>query len=90
MEDLIGRILVDLRKFGSEEQVFDWKNQLFSSTVDYTNREEVMEWYGTIKKQFGPRLTGYESCAKEFPLFLADFEALPQYDTLYKCGWCSR
>lgn len=90
MEELIGRILIDLGKFGSDVQVHDWKNQLFSSTVDYTNREEVMEWYGSIRMQYGPRLHGYESCTKQFPLFLVDYEALPQYDTLYKCGWCTR
>lgn len=90
MEDVIDYILNDLRNFGSDEQVHEWKNQLLGSMVDYTNREAVMEWYGTLKKQYGPRLTGYESCVKEFPLFLADTEALPQFDTLFKCGWCSR
>ena len=90
MEGLIGRILTELRNFGNEEQVFEWKDQLFSSAVDYTNREEVMEWYGTLKKQYGPRLIGHESCTKEFPLFLVDFDSLPQFDTILKCGWCTR
>ena len=90
LEQLIGVILNKLEQFGDEEQVHEWRNELFSGGKDYTNRDIVLDWYDSIKKQFGPRLEGYESCIKDIPLFLGVPEALPQYDTLTNCGWCTR
>lgn len=77
-------------QFGDEEQVNDWREDLFTGTTDYTNRDEVLNWFGNIKKQYGPRLERTEFCIKELPLYIGAPEALPQYDTLTMCGWCTR
>ncbi len=89
-ELLIGMILEQLELFGTDEQIRKWRNELFMGTIDYTNRELVIEWYATIKRQYGPRLEGHESCINEIPLFMGVPDSLPQYDTLTICGWCTR
>lgn len=90
MESLIGAILAKLQNIGTEQQMAEWRNQLFGSTLDYTDREEVLLWFESIKQQYGPRLEGYQSCINEVPLYRALPENLPQYDILTGCDWCPR
>ncbi len=89
-ELLIGKILEQLEEFGDESQVNRWREDLLTGATDYTNRDEVLEWFSNVKKQHGPLLEGHESCIKEIPLFMEQPGSLPQYDTLTMCGWCTR
>ena len=91
MEDLIGVMLDRLNKMGNEEQVNEWRSELFNSDVDYNNREAVLDWYENIRRNHGPRLIGYESCINHLPLVLANSEvSLPRSGVLDRCGWCKR
>ena len=76
----------------SREQWFTWRNELFNpQTVDYTNRDEVMNWFSAINNQFGPRLVGQEPCIKKINRFQADPGVLPKSGALTNCrDGCSR
>ena len=90
MENLIGVILNKLQSMGTDKQFNEWRNQLFSGMFDYTDRDEVLEWFDTIKQHYGPRMEGYQSCINQVPLYKGIPQNLPQYDVLTGCGWCSR
>ena len=90
MNEHIHMLLDQLEAFGTDEEVHKWKNSLFMSQTDYTNKDAVDEWYENIKNQHGPRLEGYDPCFKELPLYVASARELPVFDTLTVCGLCSR
>ena len=90
MENLIGAILDELSNIGTPKELDEWRNYLFSGTVDYNDRNEVLEWFDGIKQRHSPRMEGYQSCIKQVPLYKALPQNLPQYDILTGCGWCSR
>ncbi len=90
VDELIPAILDNLSKFATEDQVNDWRNDLVRRNIDYSNRDEILEWYEAIRLKYGPRLLGHDSCIKSKPIFIAEFKSLSQYGTIDHCGWCSR
>ena len=66
------------------------ENQLIGGTIDYSNKDDIIEWYETIRQQYSPRLIGHESCVKAVPLYMADFKSLSKFDTMDLGCWCRR
>ena len=87
---LVATIMDRLLKFGSQEQVYEWRNQLMGGAFDYSNKDDIIEWYEAIRKQYSPRLAGHESCTKAFTLFVADFQSLSQFGTMDQGCWSCR
>ncbi len=91
IEELIGAVLDNFAKFASDDQVNKWREQLVKGDhVDYNNRDSILEFYETIKMQYGPHHVGNESCINDITLYLADFKLLSRYGTIGQCGWCGR
>ncbi len=90
VEDLIGAVLDRFAKFATEYQVNRWRSELFTGSIDYTNRDSIMDWYESIRLQYGPHLVGFESCRKSYAPYLADYQSLPQYNNMEGCGLCSQ
>ena len=79
-----------LGKFGSHEQLYEWRNQLVGGSIDYSNKDDIIQWYDAIRQQYSPRLVGYESCTKAVPLYVTDFQSLSQFDTMDLGCWCRK
>ena len=77
-------------EFSSEDQVQQWGQELVKGPIDYTNRQEVREWYEDKVRKFGPHLVRLEACVKRVDLYRLRAGALPESGTLTKCGWCKR
>ena len=90
VEDLIGAVLDRFAKFATEYQVNRWRSELFTGNIDYTNKDSIMDWYESIRLQYGPHLVGFESCRKSYVPYLIEYQSLPEYSTMEDCGLCSR
>ena len=88
VQDVIEEVLSRLSKFGDSNQVHLWKEELFKDKV--VTRQDVLEWYESIRQQYGARFEGHEACVKRIPAFLADLDELPPPMAIATCGWCSR
>ncbi|KAK2184995.1 hypothetical protein NP493_248g03021 [Ridgeia piscesae] len=89
-EDFHSAYLNRLMEFSSEDQVQQWGQELVKGPIDYTNRQEVREWYEDKVRKFGPHLVRLEACVKRTDLYRLRTGALPESGTLTKCGWCKR
>lgn len=67
-EEIIG----NLSQFGTEDQMYQWRNELFSQqTVDFRDKAAVLAWYHAIYRQHGPGLAGRSLCTVRRPLYYA-------------------
>ena len=69
----------------------EWKRELLTG-IDYTNKDEVREWYEAKERHFGRRVTSQDPCVKRVDLYKVRGGSLPKSGIidLPECEACKR
>ena len=89
-EQYMGQIMQKLAHFATMDKVREWTNKLLNSEIDYTNREELDDWYDSLFSQYGPKLVGTKSCVKQVTLHQVVTDLLPVYGNQPELCLCTR
>ena len=80
-------VIMELSKFGTENQVKQWRNELSARTDIITkNKDKIMLYIEDLRKQMNPVLIGHDTCVRRVGLYNADLHKLPKSGTITNCG----
>ena len=71
-EEYFHQLTMRLREIGSNHQVFEWRNELFSDKVNSKSIKDTEAWFETIRLKYGRKLVGRQECIKRVALAMAE------------------
>ena len=70
------------------ETARQWMNRAYASgQIDYTNPDDIQQWYNDMLKKHGPKLLGKKTCTKLQNLVFIDKPNVPSYGS-FSCHDC--
>lgn len=89
----LARVHKELEELAGEntDYFYQWRNDLFSRKLDYTNYDEVQSWLKGLKSRYGLHWEGSRACIENGYLYRSVHNPLPHHgDQLNGCEMCNR